>query len=980
MKTYLYTLLFASLAATNAQAGPVDLATAKKMAQKYIASPVSVDNAPAASMGKGKQATAEEPALYLFNNDQGKGFVIVAADDRVGGVLGYSDRGQIDTQNMPVPLKELLDSYAQAVEAVRVDSISVMPHYAKPPKAFVEPLVSTQWSQEYPYNYYTPRSSQSGKATYTGCVITAAAQILAAHKWPKKRPVGALKGEGAMSYDYYDWDNMLNNYSNGGYNDAQAQAVGALMRDLGYFAKATYGVNGTQCNENYLWYALRDNYDCTVRQLDKDILPGGQFVQAIYNELSMGCPAYIQGGDHAFLYDGYDENGLVHVNWGWNGEFDGYYDINTAATTGGGYGSDGQYYEHQLALFIHPNNGVIEPLSPKPVVLSVNNNEGLQFKASDNMTTSSNIPAQLKGVGARNLAQGDDGAYTGQIGIGLFAQDGTCLHVFGITGELTWATYFTTYNYEYDFWSMNLGEIEGPANGTYYLRPLGCRLLNKATGEYGNWTLMVNGNTVPMVVNNGKVTLIQADNKPHLQLVGKPEVLSPAYEYSSELAGISLNIANLSRYQARGEAQVVLTGTGSLEGETYTVPNAYLTHMVAQRMDTTQWILKFMTSYTGTNGSQALKAGKYKMSLKFNHNIETENPAIYDIALPEDFELEVLPSSYENRVTITSVKLLDNNGAPAASNYFDPEQTPTVSLGISGYSKNLIPNSFNTSIRYRLVNTATGATTYTSDSYKVSIPRNNETNLASSTRHTIKLSQLGSGTYEVHVDVKRDGEWQDRWNANSPRRKFVVYTAAVPTSVQVNMHDAEQIQGVERIATFSAPFNAAVPQGVKAWYVQSVDGSKAKLTAVPDGYAIPAGQGVLLTSSRFIDTFVMEQAPASTPVAGLTNNRLHGSADKAYAISSADNAYVLSTFNGETAFYRAKVGSNLPQYRAFLQWDSTLEALAMDFAGEVTSIKEAGNISVNATDAIYGIDGRTYAPNNAHGLYIVNGKKTIRKP
>ena len=347
MKTYLYTLLFASLAATNAQAGPVDLATAKKMAQKYIASPVSVDNAPAASMGKGKQATAEEPALYLFNNDQGKGFVIVAADDRVGGVLGYSDRGQIDTQNMPVPLKELLDSYAQAVEAVRVDSISVMPHYAKPPKAFVEPLVSTQWSQEYPYNYYTPRSSQSGKATYTGCVITAAAQILSAHKWPKKRPVGALKGEGAMSYDYYDWDNMLNNYSNGGYNDAQAQAVGALMRDLGYFAKATYGVNGTQCNENYLWYALRDNYDCTVRQLDKDILPGGQFVQAIYNELSMGCPAYIQGGDHAFLYDGYDENGLVHVNWGWNGEYDGYYDINTASTSGGGYGSDGQYYEHQ---------------------------------------------------------------------------------------------------------------------------------------------------------------------------------------------------------------------------------------------------------------------------------------------------------------------------------------------------------------------------------------------------------------------------------------------------------------------------------------------------------------------------------------------------------------------------------------------------------------------------------------------------------
>ena len=79
----------------------------------------------------------------------------------------------------------------------------------------------------------------------------------------------------------------------------------------------------------------------------------------------------------------------------------------------------------------------------------------------------------------------------------------------------------------------------------------------------------------------------------------------------------------------------MFTGTGNIEGETYEAPVAYLTHMVAQRQDTTQWLLKFMTSYSGTTGSHALKAGKYKMSLKFNHNIETKNPAIYDIAIPE---------------------------------------------------------------------------------------------------------------------------------------------------------------------------------------------------------------------------------------------------------------------------------------------------------------------------------------------------------
>ena len=545
-KKHIYTLIIAALPVTGAHAGPVDAATAKTLARKYLSSPVSITATQTLSTGKSKRAQAEEPALHLFNNERGEGFVIVSADDRVGGVLGYSDKGTLDLQNIPAPLAALLESYERAVEAVRVDSVSVTPHYAKPPKAYVKPLMSTVWSQEYPYNYYTPKSS-SGRATYTGCTITAAAQVLAAHRWPTLRPEGVTKGDGAMGYDHYDWDNMLDDYSKGGYNDAQAQAVGALMRDLGKLSNATYGVNGTNCDEGKVWNALQNYYDCTVRQLEKDVLPGGEFLQAIYNDLSMGCPVFMTGGDHAFVYDGYDENGLVHVNWGWAGLDDGYFDINTASVAGGGYGSDGCYYEKQVALFVHPNNGVIEPLSPKPVVLSINNDEGLQFVVDGPLTTSSKIPAQLKGVGARNLAQDENGAYTGQVGIGMFSQDGTCLHVFAISGKLTWSTYYTSYNYESDWWAADLSEIDAIADGTYYLRPLGRRLLNTDNEEWGNWTYMVNGNSVPMIVENGNVTLVQADDKPHLSVVGMPEVLAPAYKYGSQLAGIAVNIANLSR-------------------------------------------------------------------------------------------------------------------------------------------------------------------------------------------------------------------------------------------------------------------------------------------------------------------------------------------------------------------------------------------------------------------------------------------------
>lgn len=181
-----YAIAVSAICAMNVYAGPVDVNKAQTMARKFIGNPVSVG--PSVVQSRGPRTS--EPSLHLFNNQDGEGFVIVAGDDRVGGVLGYSDRGRLDAENMSAPMKRLLERYARVVELVKVDSISVTPVYAKPPKASVKPLVSAEWSQDYPYNYYTPRSSTSGKPTYTGCTITAMAQVLYAHRWPKMRPEG----------------------------------------------------------------------------------------------------------------------------------------------------------------------------------------------------------------------------------------------------------------------------------------------------------------------------------------------------------------------------------------------------------------------------------------------------------------------------------------------------------------------------------------------------------------------------------------------------------------------------------------------------------------------------------------------------------------------------------------------------------------------------------------------------------------------
>lgn len=86
-------------------------------------------------------------------------------------------------------------------------------------------------------------------------------------------------------------------------------------------------------------------------------------------------------------------------------------------------------------------------------------------------------------------------------------------------------------------------------------------------------------------------------------------------------------------------------------------------------------------------------------------------------------------------------------------------------------------------MRYRLVNVATGETAYTSSISRVSIPRNNDTDLTGSTRHTVNLSELAEGTYEIHVDIERDGMWMDRWNANTLRRRITLYRKAPTTGI-----------------------------------------------------------------------------------------------------------------------------------------------------------------------------------------------------
>ncbi|CDA45623.1 putative uncharacterized protein [Prevotella sp. CAG:5226] len=187
----------------------------------------------------------------------------------------------------------------------------------------------------------------------------------------------------------------------------------------------------------------------------------------------------------------------------------------------------------------------------------------------------------------------------------------------------------------------------------------------------------------------------------------------------------------------------------------------------------------------------------------------------------------------------------------------------------------------------------------------------------------------------------------------------------------ITFHDAQNINGVSHIATFSAPFATIIPANVKAYYV-SAKGAEATMTAI-DAQAIPANQGVILTSESG-DAATMVPAAGET-AATITGNQLGHSAGAAKALT-AGVGYILGNGTEGTAFYPCKAGS-LPINKAYLLGNGGESAIAMNFGNAVTGINTIA-APASAKAPIFDLSGRRVVK-ATKGLYIQNGKKVIVK-
>lgn len=375
----------------------IDVATARKIAENVAASNTGglrsaskLSLIYAAAPGQAKNALRSTGVIegaadyFVFNIGANKGFVIVAGDDRVRPVLGYSDEGNIDFDNLPENLRAHLAYYQSQISWVENKAVDQSPEIASEWSSYLSGttlrsgggvLLSTaNWSQRDPYNRECPYLTGfdgsghniEGRAL-TGCVATAMGIIMKYHEYPAKAvnpPVSNSYEENGRpvttTIDYsagYDWNNMLDDYRSN-FTDKQGNAVATLLYHCGANVEMNYGISESGANTSRVAKALSDvfGYSPEIRFLPKEAYRWKEWKAMIREELDARFPLIYDGqskkGGHAFVCDGYDANGLFHINWGWGGSSNGYFQLSVLDDDGDGIG----YSEGQGAiLHIRPN-------------------------------------------------------------------------------------------------------------------------------------------------------------------------------------------------------------------------------------------------------------------------------------------------------------------------------------------------------------------------------------------------------------------------------------------------------------------------------------------------------------------------------------------------------------------------------------------------------------------------------------------------
>lgn len=437
----------------------------------------SLAKAKTRAMAKGTTSqTSNKQSFYVINDEEHNRFVIVSSDDRLYKILGYSDNGVFNGDSIPLGLTDVLVGYDQQYEYLLQNEAKIKMNARSKAGTKVEPFIKTKWGQADPFNSLCPENPDiitkfllDQKNCATGCVATAMAQVMNYYQYPNygvgsSSYVTSSYGF-ALSMDFssqsFDWQNMANSYDVTA-SQLQKSAVAQLSYAAGMSVRMDYGPESGALPNNAA-YALVNHfkYNPNIKCFYYDCFTSSDWTSIINEELANKRPiiygASSSEGGHEFILDGCDEDGRYHINWGWKGKDDGYYELTALTPDDYDFCTD-----HSMICHISPQateDTAYSDLYANYFVADFINQTKVGTNTSMSITT-------LRCCGSDYNSYAD--AFEGSIGIGVFDKDFNLIKTLQKRSITLNGGY---YNEEITFSSIRFDPATFTEGGKFYIAP-----------------------------------------------------------------------------------------------------------------------------------------------------------------------------------------------------------------------------------------------------------------------------------------------------------------------------------------------------------------------------------------------------------------------------------------------------------------------------------------------------------------------------
>ena len=699
-----FLILSLLLSVTANYADNVDFNTALRIARTYV----NISKKAALNVKTRAAATATHQPYYVFNDDAGKGFVVIAGDDKMGKILAYSHEASIDMANLNPEARYLFDSYRQVYEALgKNKTLTTRAGAATKTADAVQPLLKSKWGQDYPYSKQTQY--------VTGCVATAVAQVMYYHKWP-------AQGKGQESYtvkfdntvrsadftkSHYDWDNMLPDYNRRNITTKQENAVALLMNDVGIATNMQYTDRASGTQSYMAERALRNYFDYDASMVTRSYEGVDNFIEIVKKELRNGFPLYISGdskngGGHAWVCDGFDEEERFHMNFGWNGQANGYYSLATLSVTSTGREFNGTQHSFNRRLHviaIHPN----KPNTPKIDADIAYQAPNINFDYGSDMAFVGDAPTTLSATAkvmySRFINQSQS-ELVGDIGLGIYDQEGKLVKVtpYGQDGRMI----FTKDRFIFNEGKWVSGgviddkitftlDFSTLTNGTYSLYPIAAQMLED--GTLGAWARMKKAPRIVMKVENGNISYLELPSTTTTyQLTTNPEFDNKVL--LGEPNVLRLNIRKLDANFFNGTVKVEL-----INSENKVVFTTQTDAVIDFDVYTTKRVrLPFNLPYD-------IAAGTYRLRATVT-NTDNVSCQVRESASQDPYTLTIEEKAQTGIFSKATVYAQDNEEGSVQMENFDVSKSPTFRVVCIAYlAKNV---QYKGGLTLYLIDTVTG--------------------------------------------------------------------------------------------------------------------------------------------------------------------------------------------------------------------------------------------------------------------------------